>query len=68
MKKVLFSIFLVAIILVSFNSGLYYGKSQCEICPPEELDFSLFWQTWHELQEKFVNKSALDTQKMIFIK
>ena len=65
-KKTLIFISLVVIILASFSGGLYYGESQCKICPPEEIDFSLLWQTLHELEEKFVNKSALDIQKMIY--
>lgn len=65
-KKTLIFISLVVVILASFNGGFYYGKLQCEVCPPEELDFSLFWQAWHELQEKFADKSALNTQKMIY--
>ena len=65
-KKTLIFISLVVVILTSFSGGLYYGESQCKICPPEEIDFSLLWQTLHELEEKFVNKSALDIQKMIY--
>ena len=61
-------IILVIVILVGvgFSSGFYFGKSQCKICPPEELDFSLFWQAWHKLQENFVNKEKFDIQKMIY--
>jgi len=61
-------IFLVSIILVSFGLGTYFGKSRvvCEICPPEEIDFSLFWEVYHKLQEKFVDKGKFDTQKMIY--
>jgi carboxyl-terminal processing protease len=59
-------IFLVSIILASFGLGNYFGKSQCEICPPQEIDFSLFWEAYHKLQEKFVDKGKFDTQKMIY--
>ena len=61
-------IILVIVILVGvgFGSGFYFGKSQCKICPPEELDFSLFWEAWHQLQENFVNKEKFDVQKMIY--
>jgi carboxyl-terminal processing protease len=66
MKKTLISTLLVVVILASFGGGFYFGKSQCEICPPEELDFSLFWEAWHKLQEKYVDKEKFDIQKMIY--
>jgi len=68
LKKFFTLIFLVSIILVSFGLGTYFGKSRvvCEICPPEEIDFSLFWEVYHRLQEKFVDKGKFDIQKMIY--
>ena len=65
-RKLFTLIFLVSIILASFGLGNYFGKSQCQICPPEEIDFSLFWEVYHKLQEKFVDKGKFDTQKMIY--
>jgi len=68
LKKFFTLIFLVSIILVSFGLGTYFGKSRvvCEICPPQEIDFSLFWEVYHKLQEKFVDKGKFDIQKMIY--
>ena len=65
-KKFFISIFLVLVILASFGLGTYFGKSQCKICPPEEINFSLFWEVYHRLREKFVDKGKIDTQKMIY--
>ncbi|MDI6592102.1 MAG: S41 family peptidase [Patescibacteria group bacterium] len=65
-KKNLASLFLLVIIVASFGLGLYFGKSQCQFCPPEEIDFSLFWEAYHKLQEKFVDKEKLDIQKIIY--
>lgn len=65
MKKFIAAAF-IGFILLSFGSGFYFGKSQCKICPPEEIDFSLFWETYYKLQEKFVNKEKLDIQTMIY--
>jgi len=68
LKKILTSFFLVLTLLISFGLGTYFGKSRvvCEICPPQEIDFSLFWEVYHKLQEKFVDKGKFDTQKMIY--
>jgi carboxyl-terminal processing protease len=65
-KKIIFG-FLVAILIGgSFYGGFFYGKLQCKICPPEEIDFSLFWEAYHKLQEKFVDKSKIDPKQIIY--
>jgi carboxyl-terminal processing protease len=38
-----------------------HSKSQ-----PENIDFSLFWETWNLLNAKYVDKSKLDQTKMIY--
>ena len=65
-KKSLIPIFLVIVILTVFGFGFYFGQSQCKICAPEEIDFSLFWEAYYKLQEKFVNKEKFNTQEMIY--
>jgi carboxyl-terminal processing protease len=65
-KKIIF-VFLIAILIGgSFYGGLRYGKYQCKICPPEDIDFSLFWEAYHKLQEKFVDKSKIDQKQVIY--
>jgi len=68
LKKSLTSFFLVFAILTSFGLGIYFGKTQvvCPYCPPEEIDFSLFWEAYHKLQEKFVDKGKFDNQKILY--
>lgn len=65
-KNFVLAFFIVAI-LVSFGLGVWLGESQvvCPICPPEEVDFSLFWEVWKALEEKFFEPQKFDTQKMI---
>jgi len=62
------SICLVIIIFVVFGTGFWLGKNSvvCQFCAPEDIDFSLFWEAYHTLQDKFVNKEKLDVQKMIY--
>lgn len=76
-KKFIIPILIVAII-ASFAAGLYIGKSskpsvekitllkQPEMGKPLDLDFSLFWDVWYKIEEKYVERSKLDAQKMIF--
>ena len=67
-KKSFVFIFLVITILIAFGLGIWFGKTQviCEVCKPEALDFSLFWEAWSKLQEKYVDKAKFDIQKMIY--
>ncbi len=60
--------FLIIVIPAVFAFGVWFGKTQviCEICTPEEIDFSLFWEAWSKLEEKFADRENLDTQEMIY--
>jgi len=60
--------FLVLIILAAFGLGTWFGKSQviCEVCAPEHVNLSLFWEAWKQLEEKYVGKEDLDIQGMIY--
>ncbi len=59
---------LILIVLISFVLGLWIGKEQteCRIYPPGNFDFSLFWETYEVLQEKFVDKAKFDNQEMLY--
>ncbi len=61
-------IILVGIIFFVFGAGFLVGKNIviCPICPPEDLDFSLFWNAWHKIQEEYVNPEDIDTQELIY--
>jgi len=68
MKKKLSLIFIIVVMLTSFGLGTFFGKSSvvCQVCPPEDLDFSLFWEAWRTLEDKFVEPERLDIQEMIY--
>ena len=68
LRKNFVLIFLTIAILASFGLGFWFGSLQevCLVCPPEDVDFSLFWEAYHKLQEKFVDKEKFDVQKMIY--
>jgi len=69
-KLAKFSIFLVVIAMVAaaFGVGFWYGQSRvvCQVCPPEDLDFSLFWETWKTIQDKYVDKDKINVQDLIY--
>jgi len=59
---------LIGAILASFGLGILFGKSQvtCKICPPEDLDFSLFWEAWQRLEKEYVEPEEIDIQQIIY--
>lgn len=61
-------IFLVGVIVVAFGLGAVAGRFSvsCEVCAPSEIDFSLFWQAWKTLEEKFAEPEKLNIQQMIY--
>jgi carboxyl-terminal processing protease len=65
-KKIIFGFLAAILIGWSFYGGFFYGKLQCKVCPPEDIDFSLFWEAYHKLQEKFVDKSKIDPKQIIY--
>ncbi len=67
-KKSLVLVFLIAALTVSFGFGFLFGQSKivCKFCPPEKVDFSLFWEAWDVLQKEYVNPKAINTQEMIY--
>jgi carboxyl-terminal processing protease len=67
-KKNLNYIFLVFAFLFIFGIGFLAGKNQavCRVCAPEQVDFSLFWEAWNKLSEKYVNPEKLNQEKMIY--
>ncbi len=66
LRKAIFPIFLIGLISFAFGAGFYFGKAECQVCPPEELDFSLFWEAWHKLEEKFVEPGKIDYKTMLY--
>ena len=56
------------VILAVFIFGFWLGKSQvvCPVCPPADVDFSLFWEAWKTVEEKYVDKEKINIQEMIY--
>ncbi len=63
----IFIFFVLAIIAwAGFALGNHYGQGQCEICPPTEIDFSLFWEAYQKLQEHFADSEKISTPAIIY--
>jgi len=63
-KKIL----LVALVFIIFGVGFLVGQSTvvCKFCAPEDLDFSLFWEAWHKIQEEYVSPENIDIQELVY--
>lgn len=67
----------VAIIAATFLGGVYVGyerrpaieKVQAifgkELTKPQDVDFSLFWEVWSELETKYVDRESIDRKKLV---
>jgi len=67
MQKILLAFFIILAVLgIGFGSGFYYGKSLAPAIPPEDLDFSLFWEAWHAIEKNYVDPERIDRQQMIY--
>jgi carboxyl-terminal processing protease len=66
LKKILIVFFSVVLIFGIFASGFYFGKSKCKICPPKDINFSLFWEAFYKLRENFLEKEKFEIQKIIY--
>ena len=78
MKKIVYSIIILVLIVAGFGGGFLYGKNSrpsiekvtglqnLEQGKNADVDFTLFWDAWTRVQEKFVNRGKLDYQKMVY--
>jgi carboxyl-terminal processing protease len=56
------------ILLIVFSSGFLFGKSSviCPVLPPDDVDFSLFWEAWKKVEEKYENREKINAEEMIY--
>lgn len=79
MKRIIILPLLVAL-AVGFAGGLYYDRYHTVTLSPAPLaeivnrsngqpagvDFGIFWQTWNDLQSKYVDRGKLKTQDLVY--
>ncbi len=80
MNKKSVSLFVFALLIAgtAFYGGFYYGQSQVPsiydieglgnktLGQPDNVDFSLFWDAWKIIQEKYVDRANLNKKEMIY--
>lgn len=76
-KKYIYLAIVVVIVAAAFGAGFIYGAIERlprpvqgiinqEFGQPKEFDFSLFWKTWDELHNKFVDQNNLKEDKLLY--
>src|SRR3989344_8252235 len=67
-RKIFYIVGLMALFFIIFVAGFFVGKNQviCRACKPEQINFSLFWDAYNKLQQKFIDPEKIDDQKIIY--
>lgn len=81
-KNVLVKIGLVLVLFAigcffSYNTGVYVGEQNILKTPPalvinadkdkpENVDFSVFWEAWRQIERFFLDKEKIDYKKMVY--
>lgn len=67
-KKRIFFVLICAVAL-GFGAGLWFGRGQisCQVCAPENVDLSRFWEAYYKLKDMFVSPEKMrDNEKLIY--
>lgn len=61
-------IFVIVFLLASFGLGFFIGgKSKiCRVCPPENFDFSLFWESYDLLSKNYVESGKISEDDVTY--
>ncbi|MFH1392870.1 MAG: S41 family peptidase [Patescibacteria group bacterium] len=76
-KKYTYLATIVVVVMAAFGAGFILGSIDKlphsiqgiinqEFGKPEKFDFSLFWDTWNELHNKFVDKNKLTDANLLY--
>ena len=79
-KKKILLVIIISVLLLSlvFGAGVFIGFERRpaiervknviskESVSPNTVDFSLFWETWSALQNRYVDKDKIDPQKEVY--
>lgn len=73
LRQVRKTILILTLVLLAGFGGFWWGERkakkiplQLNIVEPKEVDLSLFWDVWQRLEGDYLDKSALDQEKMVY--
>ncbi len=68
-QRKIFRIFaVIAVFFAVFFLGIFVGRDQvvCNICTPDNVDFSLFWDAYNKLHQHFISPDKIVDQKIVY--
>lgn len=67
-KKISFIVGTSFLVIATFVAGVYFGKTQvnCRVCPAEDVNFSLFWETYSSLKEKYADPEKIKENEILY--
>ena len=67
-KKIIIAFLIIIAVLFSFGFGYYFGEIEGKrmISPSDELNFSLFWEVYNTLKEKYAHPEDFNNEKIIY--
>lgn len=67
-KNIIFGGVIMVLVCGLFVSGFFIGKAQvvCPVCKPENVNFSLFWDSYNKLHEHFIDPSSITDEKILY--
>lgn len=66
LNKKLNPFIIILVAFVAFELGVSKGQLGCKVCPPEDVDFSLFWEAYHDIKDTFVKEGLPNDQSMLY--
>ena len=56
------------LVITAFFVGSYFGqgKMQCEVCQPQDIQFSLFWETYNTLKGRYLDQEKIDDTEILY--
>ncbi|MFA5878283.1 MAG: S41 family peptidase [Candidatus Staskawiczbacteria bacterium] len=68
LQKILLVIYYIVFVIAIFAIGIWYGQTSvvCEVCPPTDVNFSLFWSAHNSLKDKFVDPSKITPENVLY--
>ncbi len=75
-KSIFLTLAVLVVSLVFLGVGYYLGASKASVGgsyqlvnkeqgQPEELDFSVFWQVWDQVHQRYVNPNEIDDKELV---
>jgi carboxyl-terminal processing protease len=56
----------IILVITSFFLGLWISNFNNRYLPPEDMDMSLFWESYHKLKNKFVDSDKFINEEIIY--